>query len=98
MRKGEGEMEIKLGQKVEDRVTGFTGIAVSRTEFLQGCCRIEVQPTIDKEGKIPDLGCFDEPQLKVVGNGLLVEEPKEKKTGGPHFGLNPSRPQIHTHK
>lgn len=84
---------IKLGQEVKDGVTGFKGIAVSRTEFLQGCCRIEVQPKVDKDGQLQELGTFDEPQLEVIGRGVLVEVAR-KKTGGPHSGHNPERPSI----
>jgi len=47
--------KVKLGQEVKDTITGFRGIAVTRTEFLQGCCRIEVQPKVKRDGIIPDL-------------------------------------------
>ena len=33
---------INLGDEVKDRVTGFIGIAVSRTNYLNGCDRIDV--------------------------------------------------------
>jgi len=82
---------IRLGREVKDKVTGFKGIAVSKTQFLQGCCRIEVLPTIDKDGKLQDIGVFDEPQLEVVGPGIIPEPKERKQTGGPHSGNNPSR-------
>ena len=85
---------IGLGQEVRDEVTGFKGIAVSRTEFLQGCCRIEVQPKTDKDGKLQELGTFDEPQLEVIGRGILPEVVKEKELGGPHKGNNPPQHNI----
>jgi hypothetical protein len=34
-------IEVRLGDKVRDRVTGYSGIATSRTEFLNGCIQIE---------------------------------------------------------
>ena len=40
---------IKLGDKVKDQVTGFTGIVVSYTKWLSGCDTVGVQP--DKVGK-----------------------------------------------
>ena len=85
-------MVVKLGQEVRHTVTGFTGIAVSLTQFMQGCRRVEVQPRVDKEGKLPELACFDEPELEVIGCGVFVE--KAKKTGGPHSGSNPKRPNM----
>lgn len=35
---------INLGDEVQDTVTGFQGIAVSRHVYLQGCDRITIQP------------------------------------------------------
>jgi len=84
---------VKLGQEVMDTVTGFRGIAVTVTEFLQGCRRVEIQPKVDKDGKLRDIGTFDEPQLKVVGKGILKEEEvkKPKPSGGRHSGSNPTQ-------
>ncbi len=53
---------INLGQKVTDSITGFTGIAVSRHEYLYGCVRIGVESTELKDGKPIDC-CFDEQRL-----------------------------------
>jgi hypothetical protein len=73
---------IELGREVEDRVSGFRGIAISRTTYLQGCDRIGVQPEVDSEGKLPDIKDFDEPDMRVVGHGIFA--PKEKDdNGGP---------------
>lgn len=80
------EEAIKLGQKVKDRITGYTGIAVGRTHYLQGCDRVLVQPAVTKEEpeKIPDGTSFDEPDLVVVGRGILPAPAKKKKPpGGP---------------
>ena len=83
--------KVKLGQEVRDKVTGFQGIAISITEYLQGCKRIEVQPKVDKDGKLMDMACFDEPQLEIVGSGILAEKDIIKKSGGPHRGHNPMK-------
>ncbi len=34
---------VKLGDKVKDSITGFEGVAVSRTEYLYGCVRVGVE-------------------------------------------------------
>lgn len=71
---------IELGQKVKDTVSGFIGIAVARHIYFQGCERITVQPSVDKDGKLPDTATFDEPDL------IAIEEKKLKgknDTGGP---------------
>lgn len=62
-------MSVKLGDRVKDKVTGFEGIAVSRHSYLNGCDRINVQPLVDKDGKIPEDQTFDEPQLVVTKAG-----------------------------
>lgn len=74
-------MESKLGKEVQDRVTGFRGIATSETEYLQGCTRINVQPKIKKDGALPARECFDEPDLIVIGDGVSAQE--EVPPGGP---------------
>ncbi len=81
-------IKIKLGDKVKDRVTGLTGIATSRTEFLNGCIQIEVTPKLKKNENLIEkaygLG-IDEEQLERVGCGINTPEKKIKKStnGGP---------------
>jgi len=74
-------MSIQLGDKVRDRVTGFTGITTARTVWISGCVRFEVQPVMDKFGKIPDSRGYDENQLELVKAAHPAKQ--EKKTGGP---------------
>lgn len=79
-------MPIELGQEVKDRISGFKGIAVARTTYLQGCDRIAVQPSVNKAGEMPDIKVFDEPDLLFAAEGVsaVVERPKST-TGGPRF-------------
>ena len=77
-------MRIKLGQKVRDVVTGFTGIAEARTEWMNGCVRITVQPrAFKKDGAlvVPDNKTFDEEQLAIVTAEPLAL-PRSRRTGG----------------
>jgi hypothetical protein len=77
--------KVILGQEVKDKITGYKGIATSRTHYLAGCDRIEVQAPLKEDGTLPDICCFDEPQLEVIGRGILLEKVSTpKKTGGPH--------------
>lgn len=76
---------VKLGDKVKDRITGFTGVAIGRTEWLYGCDRIVVQPAVGKDGKMGETATFDEPQLEIIAS-KKVKVPKLKKTGG--FNIN----------
>lgn len=72
--------EIKLGNKVRCMVTGFSGIAIARLQYLNGCIQFGVKPPVDKKtGKIEDAQYIDQEQLEVVGAGLYVAP---KPTGG----------------
>lgn len=69
---------IKLGQKVRDKVTGFTGIAISKIEFLNGCVQFCVKPkaATPKKGeaqKCPEGQYFDVEQLDVVGKSKPIK-------------------------
>jgi hypothetical protein len=73
--------KIELGNLVKDKVSGISGIAVSRTEFLNGCVRYSLQPKpAKKDGSMPAELWFDEKQLEVVGKGVAIQM---KRTGGP---------------
>lgn len=78
---------IKLGDKVKDSVTGFTGIAIARTTWLHGCDRLVVQPEGQtKDGKLFENYTFDEKQLVLVKSAVVKTEaktPSLKRTGGP---------------
>ena len=72
---------IELGQKVKDIVSEFTGIAVARTEWLNGCARIAIAPKVNKDGSLPDTREFDEPQIRVVDTEPIARGATD--TGGP---------------
>jgi hypothetical protein len=80
---------IQLGDKVKDRVTSLTGIAIARTEWLNGCVRFVVQPQELKDGKPVDMVTFDIEDLEVVEAGVIIAKqkvatvPPRAKTGGP---------------
>lgn len=72
---------IKLGDEVKDRVTGFRGIAIGITEWLNGCIRITIQPQKLDKGKPVETQCFDWEQLEVVQPLRIAR--KTAPTGGP---------------
>jgi len=78
---------VELGDKVKDMVSGFEGIAITRHSYLQGCDRITVQPSYKKkESTLPDYCAFDEPQLKVLKKGVVLQG--SKINGGPHYAID----------
>lgn len=56
---------ITLGSKVKDTVTGFTGIATSRVEYLTGCVQYGITPPA-KDNKTSDTQYYDEDRIKVI--------------------------------
>ena len=81
---------VRLGQKVKHRVSGFTGVAVSRHEYLSGCARISVMPKCKKKDELPEEKVFDELELEVLEKKSVMNN-KTKNTGGPKDHKAPSR-------
>lgn len=78
--------KIKLGDEVQDTITGFKGIAVARTTWIAGCDRINVQPKgVDKDGKLFETCSFDEPLLKILKHKKIKEG--DHSTGGPRMTI-----------
>lgn len=71
---------IRLGDKVRDSLTGYTGTVIARTEWLHGCVRLTVQANELKDGKPVASHTFDEPQAELVEESL---KPAAKPSGGP---------------
>ena len=74
-----GKRMIKLGDKVKDKVSGFTGIVTEITNFLNGCTQCVVSPKVKKDGTIPAAWSIDIQQLVKVGVGINI---KKKRVGG----------------
>ncbi len=76
---------VQLGDKIRDRINGFTGICTGRSEFIFGCVQVLVAPlTVTPEGKHPDSVWLDEARVEVVAKGAL-ERPGSapSRSGGP---------------
>ena len=72
---------LKLGQKVKDRISGFSGVLSARSEFLNGCVRLQLTPDRLHEGKLIEAEWFDETQVDVLED-TPAPEPKTRP-GGP---------------
>ena len=75
---------IKLGDKVRDKITGITGFATSRTEFINGCTQYGITLRLKKGEPITDSTvqeiAVDSQQLEVVGKKKVI---KKSDNGGP---------------
>lgn len=81
---------IKLGNLVRDIISGFSGVATARTEWMYGCSRICIEPQHLHEGKPIEAQWFDEQRVVLVEERAPEVSPASKaKTGGPQ--RDPSR-------
>jgi len=71
---------MQLGDVIRDKISGFTGVATSRTEYLNGCIRWAISPQQLHEGKPIEAGYFDEEQVEVVDAPKVL--PIRGATGG----------------
>jgi hypothetical protein len=76
-----------LGCIAKDSITGFEGVVIAITEWLNGCIRITIQPKLLNEGKPLDSHTFDVEQVDVVKPIDAAIE--RERTGGP--SLAPTR-------
>jgi len=74
--------EIKLGQKVKDTVTGFTGIVIAKAEYLNGCISLDIKPEkLSKDGETIASEWIDYEQLEVLSAGVTKKR-KSTSSGG----------------
>ena len=59
----------QLGKLAKDRVTDFTGIITSRTEYFLGGNRYGISPKIQEKDSKEKTEWFDEDRLVIIGEG-----------------------------
>lgn len=81
--------KIKLGNEYRDKVTGFTGTATAKTEYLNGCVQFILESKVKPEapGEKPNSIWVDEQQLEEV---KANPAPAQRRTGG---GVRPTPPR-----
>ena len=73
-------MDIELGSKVKDVVTGLVGIAVAKIVYMNGCVQYGVKAQIS-EAALKEAEYIDEGQLEVVDDGVIDIINKEEDEG-----------------
>ena len=66
--------EIKLGAEYKDKISDFVGIAIAKTEWINGCNRVTLAPKLDKDGKFQDSICLDVEQLEATGVEVVITQ------------------------
>lgn len=62
--------EIKLGNTVRDLTTGYEGVAINRTSFMNGTIQYNIQPKANGGTTYPDAISIDEHLMEVIDEGL----------------------------
>lgn len=83
--------QIQLGDIAKDAITGYEGVVVAYTTWLNRCRRITLQAREMKDGKPIENQTFDIEQLVLVSKG---QQPRKPYTGGGRadVGGRPSGP------
>jgi hypothetical protein len=73
--------KFELGETVKDKVTGFKGVVVGRSNHISGCDTFGVQASTLKDGAPQDPKWFDEPRLESTGKRMDIVDGRTVKTG-----------------
>ena len=77
------KQEVELGDIVKDIHTGFTGTALSKLEYFNGCIQFEVIPKLKRgETKQPEGVFIDIQSLVILKKFRKVEKEDEEDNGG----------------
>lgn len=83
-------MKFELGEIIKDKVTGFQGVAMARTEYFTDCAHYGLCSQTLEGGKPLDWVWFDETRLVKVDEIPKIE--RESRT--PTSGAVPNAPEM----
>lgn len=82
--------DINLGDIAKDTITGFTGVVVAESRYLNGCMRMSLQPQELRDGKPIEWQAFDVEQIELVSR---AQPRKVEPSGGPRPDVT-RRPDV----
>ena len=82
-------MEVELGSKVKDKITGFKGVAVARCVYLNGCVQFEVEPLELKDGVPQKSFWLDEPRVIEIPKKKTISSKKKDFVNRPRARFGP---------
>lgn len=78
------EYPIKLGSKIKDKLTGFSGLAVAKTVWFSGSTTFQIEPTTMHEGKPVEAHCFEAQRVELIEEAAPpVSKNNSATSGGP---------------
>lgn len=79
-------MQATLGKKYRDKITGFEGVAVARTEYLSGCFHVDLETGDPEKNNKPVHEWLDEERLVEVDAPAVTDDGPKRSPGNeaPH--------------
>lgn len=71
----------KIGQTVEDKITGFKGVVTGLVDYISGCSQALVMPRVGEDGKATSGQWFDLQRLTILEAPIITLDNGE--TPGP---------------
>ncbi len=88
------EFLFELGTMARDIITGFRGVIMAKTKWINNCVRYGVQSKTLKDGKPVDELWFDEQRLEAVSEEIEPVATKPGNGGPQRDPVFPSGPSL----
>ena len=75
--------DVEIGDRVRDKLTGFTGIAYGKWSCMTGCVVFDVHPPMKEDGTVPESKWVDEARCEVIEAAAVTLVIKEREPAGP---------------
>lgn len=80
----QSKKSVELGDEVRDVISGLSGIATGKAEYLTGCTQFSLsQKKLTKEGSLADTVWLDESRLRLVKKQAVKLPVAASSPGGP---------------
>jgi hypothetical protein len=73
--------KYEAGLLAKDKITGFKGKIVVRSQTFNSADQYALSPTVDKDGKPQDAHWFDEGRLEILDEGIKPKEVESRQRG-----------------
>lgn len=77
--------KYEIGQILKDKITGFEGVVMARSEYYTGCNQYGLaRRNLDKDGRVGGWEWIDEIRLTLTGESIDVDhKARTENPGGP---------------
>lgn len=82
--------KFQMYEVVVDKVSGFQGVILGRTEYSTGCRHYGISPrSVNKDGKLPEWEWIDESRLELTGEIFRILEKSASEPSAEGFNNPP---------